>query len=98
MAKAETGLTVALKEKMTQFLAAAMPQRLQRRQELEGVDLVVLAIDRLGPASFRASGIGRPVEVAVPDERTAAVFEAALAATGTRRPTDRLISVVVRPS
>ena len=60
------------------------------------IALVVLAVDRLGPASFRAATIGKPVQVEVPDERTASVFRAALEETRARRPTDRLISLVVR--
>jgi hypothetical protein len=66
------------------------------RQPPNDVDLVVLAVDRLGPASLRAASIGRPVQVEVPDERTASVFREALEATRARRPTDRLISLVVR--
>ncbi|MGE4220924.1 MAG: hypothetical protein AB7G39_15865 [Alphaproteobacteria bacterium] len=56
---------------------------------------LVMAIDRLTAASFRASCYGRPVTVTVPDRATAALFEAALAQTRTRRATDSLIRVVV---
>ncbi len=56
---------------------------------------LVMAIDRLTAASFRASCYGRPVTVTVPDQATAALFEAALAQTRVRRATDSLIRVVV---
>ncbi len=59
------------------------------------VQLVVLAIERLAPASFRSATLGHTVEVAVPDAETAAVFRAALARTCPRRSTDRLLSIVV---
>jgi hypothetical protein len=59
------------------------------------VQLVVLAIERLAPASFRSATLGHPVEVAVPDDATAAVFRAALARTCPNRSTDRLLSIVV---
>ena len=56
---------------------------------------LVMAIDRLTAASFRASCYGRPVTVTVPDQATAALFEAALAQTRVRRATDSMIRVVV---
>jgi hypothetical protein len=59
------------------------------------IAMVVMAIDRLGPAAIRASCSGVNVRVAVPDDETAEVFRAALAVTQTRRTTDRLIEVVV---
>jgi hypothetical protein len=59
------------------------------------IAMVVLAIDRLGPAAIRASCSGVQVKVAVPDDTTAEVFRAALAVTQRRRTTDRLIEVVV---
>src|SRR5689334_9479312 len=37
------------------------------------VQLVVLAIERLAPATFRSSTLGQPVEITVPDAATAAV-------------------------
>lgn len=65
---------------------AADPQEVAR---------LVMAIDRLTAASFRASCYGRPVTVTVPDAATAALFEAALAQTKQRRMTDALIRVTV---
>ena len=59
------------------------------------IDLVVLAIERLAPASFRSATLGQAVEIAVPDAETAAVFRAALARTSPHRSTDRLLSIVI---
>ena len=59
------------------------------------VDLAVLAIEKLAPASLRACSLGVGVRVVVPDEATAAVFRAALAQTSRARSTDRLVHVVV---
>ena len=59
------------------------------------VRIAVLAMESVGRASMRASFTGIPVEVAVPDDATAAVFRAALAETIRTRPTDRLVRVVV---
>ena len=61
----------------------------------DSVRIAVLAMEGLGRASMRASFTGTEVEVMVPDARTAAVFEAALIETANRRPTDRLIRIVV---
>ncbi len=62
------------------------------------IDLVVLAIERLAPASFRSATLGQAVEIAVPDAETAAVFRAALARTSPHRSTDRLLSIVIGES
>jgi hypothetical protein len=59
------------------------------------VDLAVLAIEKLAPASLRACSLGVSVRVVVPDEATAAVFRAALARTSRARSTDRLIEIVI---
>lgn len=59
------------------------------------VRIAVLAMEGLGRASMRASFTGVEVAVAVPDDRTAAIFRAALAETTRTRPTDRLVRVVV---
>jgi hypothetical protein len=59
------------------------------------VKIVVLAMESLGRASMRASFTGIEVEVAVPDDATAAIFRAALSETVRNRPTDRLVRVVV---
>jgi hypothetical protein len=59
------------------------------------VSVAVFAIDRVGPAAVRACASGVEVRVAAADEATAAVIRAALAETARRRPTDRLIQVVI---
>jgi hypothetical protein len=59
------------------------------------VRIAVLAMESLGRASMRASFTGIEVEVAVPDDATAAIFRAALSETTRNRPTDRLVRVVV---
>ena len=59
------------------------------------VRIAVLAMEALGRASMRASFSGTEVRVGVPDARTAAIFEAAIAETAQRRPTDRLIRIVI---
>ncbi|MBV9687500.1 MAG: hypothetical protein JO096_09850 [Alphaproteobacteria bacterium] len=62
---------------------------------LDPVSLAVFAIDRVGPAAVRACASGVEVQVAAPDEATAAVLRAALAETARRRSTDQLIRIVV---
>jgi hypothetical protein len=52
-------------------------------------------MESLGRASMRASFTGTEVQVAVPDARTAAIFEAAIAETAQRRSADRLIRIVI---
>jgi hypothetical protein len=59
------------------------------------VRIAVLAMERLGRASLRASTTGVEVRVAAPDDAMAAVFRAALAETARFRGTDRLIRVIV---
>jgi len=62
---------------------------------LDPVQIAVLALDALGPASMRASYSGKEVRVAVPDAAIAAIFQAALRETARTRSTDRLIRIVV---
>jgi hypothetical protein len=59
------------------------------------VMIATLAIDHVGPATVRAVASGVEVRVTAPDEATAAVFRAALAATARRRSTDRLVRIIV---
>ncbi len=59
------------------------------------IAMVVMAVDRLGPAAIRACCSGVSVRVTVPDDQTATIFRAALAVTQTRRTTDRLIEIIV---
>jgi hypothetical protein len=59
------------------------------------VKIAVLATESLGRASMRAWFTGIEVEVAVPDDATAAIFRAALSETVRNRPIERLVRVVV---
>jgi hypothetical protein len=59
------------------------------------VSVAVFAIDQVGPAAVRACASGVEVRIAAVDEATAKVIRAALAETSRRRPTDRLIRVVI---
>jgi hypothetical protein len=63
--------------------------------QLDPVELTVLAVNRLGLATFRTATSGKGVTVAVPDERTAAIFRAALQEMQKARRTDRLVNIVV---
>ena len=72
--------------------------RLATREAMRTPDpvlLAVLAIDRVGPAAVRACASGVEVRVTAPDEATPRILRAALAQTGRRRGTDRLIRIVV---
>jgi hypothetical protein len=62
---------------------------------IDPVELTVMAVNRLGPATFRAAAIGKVSTVAVPDARTAEIFRAALLEMQKARRTDRLVDVVV---
>lgn len=64
-------------------------------QDPDPVLVAVFAIDRVGPAAVRACASGVEVRIAATDEATAAVIRAALSETARRRPTDRLIQVVI---
>ena len=59
------------------------------------ISVAVFAIDQVGPAAVRACASGVEVSIAAEDEATAAVIRAALAETSRRRPTDRLIRVII---
>ena len=63
--------------------------------QLDPVELTVLAVNRLGLATFRTSTSGKAATVAVPDARTAEIFRAALREMQKHRRTDRLVDVVV---
>ena len=62
---------------------------------LDPVELTVMAVNRLGLATFRSSTSGKVATVAVPDARTAEIFRAALREMQKNRRTDRLVDVVV---
>lgn len=58
--------------------------------------LVLMVIDDLFSAVFKAAASGVPARVEVPDEETADLFRAALATTEKFRPADKLVDIVVR--
>jgi hypothetical protein len=60
---------------------------------IDPVALTILAVNRLGPATFRTVSIGRAVTVTVPDLATLEIFRAALDEMQKLRSTDRLIRV-----
>jgi hypothetical protein len=62
---------------------------------MDPVALTVLAVNRLGLATFRTATTGKAATIAVPDARTAEIFRAALREMQKNRRTDRLIDVVV---
>ena len=62
---------------------------------IDPVELTVMAVNRLGLATFRTATNGKVSTVAVPDARTAEIFRAALREMQKSRGTDRLIQVVV---
>jgi hypothetical protein len=66
-----------------------------RAPQLDPVELTVLAVNRLGLATFRTSTSGKAATVSVPDTRTAEIFRAALSEMQKSRRTDRLIEVIV---
>jgi hypothetical protein len=63
--------------------------------QMDPVALTVLAVNRLGLATFRTATTGKAATIAVPDARTAEIFRAALREMQKNRRTDRLIDVVV---
>jgi len=63
--------------------------------EIDPVELTVMAVNRLGLATFRSSTSGKVATVAVPDARTAEIFRAALLEMQKNRRTDRLVDVVI---
>ena len=62
---------------------------------IDPIELTIMAVNRLGPATLRAVSNGVPVTVAAPDHQTAEIFRAALLRMGKARPTDRLVSVAL---
>jgi hypothetical protein len=84
-----------IKPTLTLFNAAAAEPARSVGPMPDPVRIAVLAMEGLGRASMRASFTGTEVQVTVPDASTAAVFKAALVETVHRRPTDRLIRIVI---
>jgi hypothetical protein len=63
--------------------------------QLDPIAITVLAVNRLGLATFRTATSGKVATVSVPDARTAEIFRAALHEMQKNRRTDRLVDVVV---
>lgn len=62
---------------------------------VDPVALTILAVNRLGPATFRTVSLGVAVTVTVPDCETGDIFRAALSEMQKARTTDRLIRIEV---
>jgi hypothetical protein len=62
---------------------------------IDPVALTILAVNRLGPATFRTVSLGVAVTVTVPDTETGDIFRAALSEMQKARATDRLIRIEV---
>lgn len=60
------------------------------------LQLVVMVIEDLFSAVFKAAASGKQADVEVPDERTADLFRAALQTTDRYRPAEKLVNFVVR--
>lgn len=65
---------------------------------IDPVALTIMAVERLGPAAWRALLSGTPVTVTAPDAETAEIFRAALSRMAEQRPIHRLISVKLAKS
>ena len=63
--------------------------------EFDPVALTILAVNRLGPATFRTSWNGTQVTVTVPDRETCDIFRAALLEMQKARATDRLVRIEI---
>jgi hypothetical protein len=62
---------------------------------VDPVALTIMAVNRLGPATFRTVSLGRAVTVTVPDRATGDIFRAALDEMQKARLTDRLIRIEI---
>lgn len=62
---------------------------------VDPVELTIMAVNRLGLATFRTATSGRVSTVTVPDARTAEIFRAALREMQNARSTDRLVEITV---
>ena len=62
---------------------------------IDPVALTIMAVNRLGAATFRSVWLGKSVIVTVPDHATCAIFRAALLEMQKARSTDRLIQIEV---
>jgi hypothetical protein len=66
---------------------------MDRPAEIDPVALTIMAVNRLGPATFRTVTLGTAVIVTVPDLATRDIFRAALVEMQKARSTDRLIRI-----
>ena len=62
---------------------------------IDPVALTIMAVNRLGAATFRSVWHGKSVTVTVPDQATCEIFRAALLVMQKARSTDRLIRIEV---
>lgn len=62
---------------------------------VDPVELTILAVNRLGPATIRSSTTGKAVSITVPDARIGDIFRSALAEMQKARRTDRLVEIIV---
>ena len=62
---------------------------------IDPVALTIMAVNRLGPATFRTVSLGTEVTVMVPDQATYDIFSAALLEMQKARSTDRLIRIEI---
>jgi hypothetical protein len=62
---------------------------------IDPVALTIMAVNRLGAATFRGVWLGKAVTVTVPDLATCEIFRAALLEMQKARTTDRLIQIEV---
>src|SRR5258707_15158086 len=74
---------------------AATEPSVSQINQLDPVQIAILAMGSVARASMRACFDGTEIKVAVSDEAIAAVFREALSQTSRSRPTDRLIRIVV---
>jgi hypothetical protein len=103
-------LQAAMKNGLMNFISATKATKPRRKPQLwlvpkpevtilpqvDPVALTVLAVNRLGLATFRSATTGKAATVSVPDARTAEIFRAALSEMQKNRRTDRMIDVVIR--
>lgn len=103
----------AVKDGLMNFIEATKPRRkpnlwlvpppaiplkaANEETRIDPVELTVMAVNRLGLATFRTATSGKGSTVSVPDAKTAEIFRAALLEMQKARRTDRLVDIVVIP-
>ena len=81
--------------RLVSAVSQPLPLEPLEAMELDPVELTVMAVNRLGLATFRTATSGKVSTVAVPDARTAEIFRAALQQMQKARRTDRLVDIVI---